>query len=150
MPSKRMPSKRTLSMRRLSENMLSTLKPLRRPWLWLGWWWCAIGVVIAASLLPAFLLPEVPAGGDKLEHLGGYFVLAAAAVQLYAARRALLRAGIGLVLLGVALEFAQGLLTTTRQMDVWDALANSAGVLAGLATVLTPLRDALLHFDSRT
>ena len=144
-----MPSESTLSMRRLSANMLSTLKPLRRPWLWLGLWWCAIGVVIAASLLPAFLLPEVPAGGDKLEHLGGYFVLAAAAVQLYAARRSLLRAGIGLVLLGVGLEFAQGLLTTTRQMDAWDALANSAGVLAGLATVLTPLRNVLLHFDNR-
>jgi len=143
-PSKRMPSESMLSMR-----MTLTLKPLRRPWLWLGLWWCAIGVVIAASLLPAFLLPEVPAGGDKLEHLGGYFVLAAAAVQLYAARRSLLRAGIGLVLLGVGLEFAQGLLTTTRQMDVWDALANSAGVLAGLATVLTPLRDVLLHFDNR-
>lgn len=132
-----------------SNDIVSALKPLRRPRLWLGLWWCAIAVVIAASLLPAFLLPDVPAGGDKLEHLGGYFLLAAAAVQLYAARRSLLRAGVGLVLLGVALECAQGLLTSTRQMDAWDALANSAGVLVGMATVLTPLRDALLHFDTR-
>jgi VanZ family protein len=127
----------------------STLKPLRRPYVWLGLWCCAIALTIVASLLPAFLLPEVPAGGDKAEHFGGYFLLAAAAVQLFSTRRALLRAGVGLVLLGIGLEIAQGLLTTTRQMDPWDALANSIGVLAGLAIVLTPLRDALLHWHPR-
>jgi VanZ family protein len=94
-------------------------------------------------------LPEVPAGGDKLEHFAGYGLLAAGAVQLYASRRALWRAGVGLVLLGIALEFAQGALTTTRQMDWHDALANSVGVLAGMATVLTPLRDVLLAFERR-
>lgn len=125
------------------------LKPLRRPRAWLALWWCAIVTTIVASLLPAFLLPEVPAGGDKAEHVGGYFLLAAAAVQLFAARRVLLRAGAGLVLLGIGLEIAQGLLTTTRQMDPWDALANSVGVLAGLVTVLTPLRDWLLQIDRR-
>jgi VanZ family protein len=129
--------------------MSSTLKPLRRPRLWLGLWWCAIAVVVAASLLPAFLLPDVPAGGDKLEHFGGYFLLAAAAVQLFATWPHLLRASIGLVLLGIGLEIAQGLLTTTRQMDACDALANSAGVLAGTAVVLTPLRDALLRLERR-
>ena len=129
--------------------MTSALKPLRRPRLWLGLWWFAIALVVVASLLPAFLLPEVPAGGDKLEHFGGYFLLAAAAVQLYAAWPSLLRAGTGLGLLGIALEIAQGLLTSTRQMDVQDALANSAGVLAGIAVVLTPLRDLLLRFDRR-
>ncbi|MFL6593399.1 MAG: VanZ family protein [Luteimonas sp.] len=125
------------------------LKPLRRPRLWLGLWWFAVALVVVASLLPAFLLPEVPAGGDKLEHFGGYFLLAAAAVQLFATWRHLLRASLGLVLLGVGLEIAQGLLTTTRQMDVYDALANSAGVLAGTAIVLTPLRDALLRLERR-
>ena len=125
------------------------LKPLRRPRLWLGLWWFAIALVVVASLLPAFLLPDVPAGGDKLEHFGGYFLLAAAAVQLYATRPSLPRAAIGLVLLGIGLEVAQGLLTTTRQMDVYDALANSAGVLAGMATVLSPMRDVLLRLDRR-
>jgi VanZ family protein len=133
----------------VSAGASSTLKPLRRPRLWLGLWWLAIALVVAASLLPAFLLPEVPAGGDKLEHFGGYFVLAAAAVQLFASRRSLLRAGAWLVLMGIGLEFAQGLMTTTRQMDAWDALANSVGVFAGIATVLTPLRDVLLRFDRR-
>jgi VanZ family protein len=123
------------------------LKPLRRPRLWLGLWWCGIAAVVLCSLLPAFLLPDVPQGGDKLEHLGAYALLAAAAVQLFTPLRALLRAGIGLVALGIALEFAQGLFTTTRQMDVHDALANTLGVVAGLLTVLAPWRDALLRMD---
>ena len=121
------------------------LKPLRRRRLWLGLWMAAIAVVVVASLLPAIDLPRVPRGADKLEHFGAYCLLAAAAVQLFATRAALLRAGLGLVALGVALEAAQFLLTSTRMMDGWDALANTLGVLAGLATVLTPLRDLLLH-----
>jgi VanZ family protein len=115
----------------------------------LGAWWCAIALVVLFSLAPAFLLPQVPAGGDKAEHFLAYFVLAAAAVQLFATRGALLRAGVGLVALGVALEVAQALLTSTRQMDVQDALANTLGVLAGLATALAPGRDLLLRYDQR-
>lgn len=35
------------------------------------------------------------------------------------------------VLLGVLVEILQGLLTTNRQPDVWDAVANSFGALIG-------------------
>lgn len=35
------------------------------------------------------------------------------------------------VLLGVLIEILQGLLTTNRQPDVWDAIANSLGALIG-------------------
>lgn len=129
--------------------MSPALKPLRRPRLWLGAWWCAIALVVLFSLAPAFLLPQVPTGGDKAEHFLAYFVLAAAAVQLFAARGALLWSGAGLVALGIALEVAQALLTSTRQTDVHDALANTLGVLAGLATVMAPGRDLLLHYDQR-
>lgn len=130
-------------------SLAPALKPLRRPRLWLALWWIGILVVVVCSLLPAFLLPEVPSGGDKVEHFTAYFLLAAAAVQLFAARRALVGAGVGLVALGVAMEIAQGLLTTTRQMDVHDALANSMGVAGGLLTLATPWRDVLLAWDRR-
>ena len=53
-------------------------------------------------------------------------------------------AGLGLVLLGIGLELAQGAFTTTRMADPADALANAAGVALGLLTVRTPWRDALL------
>jgi len=125
----------------------SALKPFRRPRLWLGLWWFAIALVALGSLLPAMLLPVVPAGGDKLEHLLGYGLLAAIAVQVFAARAMLLRAGLGLVLLGVLLELAQGLLTSTRAMDPMDALANTLGVALGMATALTAARDWLLRVE---
>ena len=108
-----------------------------------------IGAVIVGSMLPALLLPDLPPGSDKLEHLLGYAVLSAWAVQIFATRRALVSAGLGLVALGVAIEVAQDALTTTRMMDAADALANSLGVLLGLATGLTPLRDSLLRFAQR-
>ena len=36
-----------------------------------------------------------------------------------------------------------------RRADRGDALANTLGVVVGLATALTPLRDALLWIDRR-
>ena len=52
-----------------------------------------------------------------------------------------------MVALGVGLEFAQHLATTTRQMDQGDAWADLLGVIAGLATTLTPMRDLLLRLE---
>lgn len=116
--------------------------------MWAGLWCLAIALVVVLSLIPAPQV-EVPPGSDKLEHLVGYGILAAFAVQLYARWPSLLGAGLGLVLLGIGLEYAQGALTDTRMADRADALANTLGVIAGLATRLTPWRDLLLRFDRR-
>jgi VanZ family protein len=118
------------------------LKPLRRPRLWLGLWLLAVGVVVVASLVPPPAM-QLPRHGDKIEHLLGYALLAAGAVQLFRPGYRLLAIGMGLVLLGVLLEVAQGALTVTRQADPLDALANALGVGLGLLTVFTPWRDAL-------
>lgn len=122
------------------------LKPLRRPRLWLGLWCIAIVIVVVLSLIPTPQL-ALPSGSDKIEHVLAYFVLAASAVQLFATRAALLRVGLGLVVMGIALELAQDTLTSYRMMDAADALANALGVAIGLVTALTPLRDALLRLD---
>ena len=127
---------------------LSELKPLRRPRFWLGLWWAAIVLGVVVSLVPPPPI-DVPRGSDKLVHLLSYGALAASAVQLFAQRSALLRAGIGLVALGVALEFAQDALTSTRMLDPQDMLANAFGVVLGIATVHTPLRDLLLQLEAR-
>src|SRR5690606_1357 len=100
------------------------------------------------SLAPPPPMPPVE-GGDKIGHFLAYGVLAAAAVQLYARWPSLLGAGIGLVLLGVGLEWAQDALTDTRQMERADALANTLGVIAGLGTRLTPVRELLLAVARR-
>lgn len=123
-----------------------SLKPFRRPWLWAALWALGIAAVVVASMLPAPDLPDLHVS-DKSEHFTAYALLAAGAVQLYARRMSWLSVCVALALLGIGLEFAQGALTTTRTMDAADALANSLGVLAGLATSLTPWRDALLRHE---
>ena len=52
-----------------------------------------------------------------------------------------------LVLMGIGLEYLQAQMGLGRMLDRNDALANTIGVLIGLATAFTPWRDALLRFD---
>lgn len=124
------------------------LKPLRQPGVWFLLWCMAVVAVVGISLLP--MVDQSHARiSDKLQHFIAYFVLAAAAVQLFASWPALIGAGLALVLLGVGVEYAQGALTVTRTADRMDAVANAFGVAAGLATRLTPLRNLLLSLEAR-
>jgi len=120
------------------------LKPLRHPRFWLGVWLAAVLTVIVVCLIPPPPL-ALPQGSDKVEHFLAYFLLGGSAVQLFQRGRALLWIAVGLVLMGVGIEFAQGALTETRMADPADALANTVGVVVGLATALTPWRDLLLR-----
>lgn len=126
-----------------------SLKPFRRPWLWAGLWILVISIVVIGSLMPAHDLPKVPRGFDKLEHFGAYAVLAAGAVQLFARRLSWGFVCVILVLMGIALEYLQAQMGLGRMLDRQDALANTIGVLIGLATAFTPWRDALLRIDRR-
>lgn len=125
------------------------LKPFRRPRLWSGLWLFAVSGVVVLSLVNLSGLPPVSEGGDKVEHFLAYALLSASAMQLFATRRGCVLVAALLVALGVGLEFAQGALTTTRMADPRDALANTLGVLTGLATLFTPLRGMLLAVDTR-
>lgn len=122
------------------------LKPLRWPRAWLALWTLAIVATVVVCLIPLDGMPPLPDNGDKVEHLLGYFLLSSSAVQLFAGRRALAFAAIGLVALGIGIEFAQGF-TAYRSSDPADALANTIGVLSGMATALTPWRDLLLRIE---
>jgi VanZ family protein len=128
--------------------MSTMLKPMRRPRLWLGLWIAAIVALVVVCLVPLDSLPPLPENSDKVEHLLGYFALSAAAVQLFGSRRALLAATVGLIGLGIGIEFAQGY-TAYRSSDPVDAVANTLGVLLGMATALTPWRDLLLRMEKR-
>jgi VanZ family protein len=125
------------------------IKPLRHPRAWLALWWLAVALVFAACLLPARDLPRTPPGFDKIEHAAAFFLLAASAVQLFATRRALWRAALGLLALGAAIELAQFAFTSSRSMDPRDVLADAVGVALGFAIALTPLRDLLLRLEAR-
>ena len=101
---------------------------IRLLWLLIAW----LGVVAAFvfSLGPAPALPPDFQQVDKLEHLVSYGTLMFWWAQLYPSFRDRLRLAIALVLLGILIEWLQGF-TPARQSDVFDALANTGGVLMG-------------------
>ena len=125
-----------------------SFKPFKRPSLWAGVWVLAIAAVVTGSLLRTSELPSVKVN-DKVEHFVAYALLSAGAVQLYARRLSWGFVCVLLVLMGIGLEYLQARMGLGRMLDRNDALANTIGVLIGLATAFTPLRDALLRFDRR-
>ena len=83
-------------------------------------------VIIVGSLLP-FDVPGTDIGSDKFVHGFSYFALAVLGSGIVAPERVwvvMLRC----VLLGCALEIAQGLWTESRTADWRDMLANTVGV----------------------
>ena len=118
--------------------------PLRHPRVAFGAWLLMFAAVAVGSLLPARDVPT-PAfdGVDKLEHLAGYAVLSGYGALLFATSRARLAAMAAVIAFGIAIEFAQGAFTTTREPDAADALANALGAGCGQLLAFTPLVRAL-------
>lgn len=116
---------------------------------WLAVWALALVVVAVGSMLPPSALPEAPRVSDKLVHVAMYFVLMAAAVQLFASWRWLAGVAMALAGYGLLLEFAQDTLTTTRSFEWADALANTVGVALGLGVAATPLARSLVWLERR-
>jgi VanZ family protein len=101
---------------------------LQRLWWILGF--VFVGIVVVVCLLPGDKLPGTPLG-DKLNHFVAHFLLAAWFAGLTQRRRwwAIFA---GLLLLGVGIEIAQGLMHEGRDSDLRDVVANSVGAAAGL------------------
>jgi VanZ family protein len=131
---------------RMQQAGFPSMRPLRWPRVWLGAWALMIVAVIVLSLIPKPPIPQ-PLVIGKLDHLIAYFALAAFAMQLYLRPRAQLVAAFAMVLLGIALELAQGYLTTYRHMAVYDALIDTLGVALGTALAWTPLAGILLRIE---
>ena len=94
--------------------------------------------------MPVMPAPEL-SHGDKLGHLLAYGVLMFWFAGLYH-RRYWSRLAIGFILLGVALEYLQGL-TGYRTHDPLDMLANSLGVAVGAGLALVPLAHPIGWLD---
>jgi VanZ family protein len=110
---------------------VSALREFARPRLWLGVWCFGWLLCIALSLLQPPPIPTDVPEGDKIGHFLAYALLAAWAVWIFRDARGHRRAALALLALGIAIEIAQGTLTTNRMMDAQDAVADAAGVLAG-------------------
>jgi VanZ family protein len=95
--------------------------------LGLGWGWAA--AIVWLSLTPSPLRVDVDYG-DKLGHFGAYGLLMFWFALLYPSWPLRARYMIGFIVMGVVLEFVQGLLGH-RVFDVVDMLANATGVLLG-------------------
>lgn len=98
--------------------------------------------VSVLSLSPQAQVPG-PEGTDKLAHLAAYGLVAAAAGFGFTQRRDRFYAGAFALALGIALEIAQGHVPN-RQPSAADALANAAGVVAGLMLAALVQRLATL------
>ncbi len=85
--------------------------------------------VILLSLAPPEALPD-PGTWDKLNHAMAYGALALAGGLGFRGLRSLLFVGIGLLILGIALEITQTVLTS-RSASAYDALANLIGISLG-------------------
>ena len=106
------------------------LLPLRHPRLWLVGGWVLVALALLASLTPTQNLPNIGAS-DKLEHLTAYALMTLWFAGIYPRSRYIM-IGIGMFFLGALIEAAQGSMGWGRQADIYDMLANTTGIVAGL------------------
>jgi VanZ family protein len=113
--------------------------------------WLGIAAIIALSLMPLQLDLTVD-NGDKFGHLASYGLVTLWLAQLYTGLRQRVWLVVGMVALGIALEFAQRA-TGYRSFEVADMVADALGVVIGwlLAPPRLPnLLSQVEKFTART
>ena len=132
-----------------SRGLRAALRDFNRPRVWLGVWLFGWALCIVLSLIqPPQVGIDVP-DSDKIGHFLAYGLLSAWSVLIFARPRSHWLAALSLVLLGVAMELAQGAFTSDRMMDVNDALADALGVALGQLLLRGRARTLLQRWDSR-
>lgn len=128
------------------------MKPVVLPELRYRRLWFGVGIAIALAiavvcLLPGSKLPDVRVS-DKLEHLVAFAMLAFWFGSILV-RRDFFWLAVALIAFGGLIELAQGAMRYGREADIRDLLADSIGVLLGLALALTPLGGWARWLESR-
>ena len=114
--------------------------------------WLAVGFGLVAVVIYLSLAAEAPDPGRiegvKSGHVTAYFVLMLWFSQIFRAWWQRLLIGVALTLMGIGLEYAQGMTAhrTFAYTDMWD---NALGVALGLAAAFTPLGTALGKVEAR-
>ncbi len=109
------------------------------------WFLLAYILLLGLGILSLIPAPDI-GGSDKIAHFAAYAVLSAWFSLLVEQRKSLWVVLIGLIGYGLLLEFLQSL-TSYRQGDIADAIANSLGVMTGLVFYFSPLRRILRQVD---
>ncbi|TMH87074.1 MAG: VanZ family protein [Betaproteobacteria bacterium] len=120
------------------DSMPMTAYRYRRIWFLLGW--AMVVTVVVLSLIP--LDVDLGNNRDKLAHFAAYGGLSFWFGMLIDGRGRELRVAAAFALLGVALEFLQGL-TDYRTFEIADMIANATGAALGWGLAQTPLRNVL-------
>lgn len=112
------------------------MKPERLARLWLEAGWLLVAAIVFLSLTPA--PPDLGVDqGDKIGHFAAYGLTTLWFAQVYTARHQRVRLVIGMVVMGIAMEYAQRA-TGYRSFEVADMLADATG--AGLGWLAAPPR----------
>ena len=109
------------------------------------WFLLAYILLLGLGILSLIPAPDI-GGSDKIAHFAAYAVLSAWFSLLVEQRKSLWVVLFGLISYGLLLEFLQSL-TSYRQGDAADAIANSLGVMTGLVLYFSPLRRILRQID---
>ncbi len=114
-------------------------------WLTLGW--LLIVIIIFLSLWPKPPQPLEFEQSDKLSHVLAYMMLMLWFANIYVQRSSQLQLSIIFFVMGVCLEFLQGM-TEYREFAYTDMLANGMGILLALYLAKTRLASCLLRIDA--
>lgn len=128
---------------------LGRMHPFRHHRLWIATAWFGVILCIVLSLAPTATIGGSLPGNDKWHHALAYFVLMLWHGWMLAQPRALKRAAMFLMLLGMILEIAQSALPWRSGNDPLDLAANLSGILVAWIVLLTPAHDWLRHWDRR-
>lgn len=113
--------------------------------------WLTVGFLLIAFVMVASLMRNPPTvvsfrACDKVYHITAYFCLTFWFCQIYTQKRVRWALGFAFAMLGVGLEFLQGL-TDYRTFEYADMAANALGVVCGLIAAQTPLARTLLAVE---
>ena len=114
--------------------------------------WQAIGIALIGLVVYLSLTPrpiEVPVEhGDKYGHILAYGTLMLWFAQIYLTQRARIGWAIGLVAMGIGLEFVQRM-TGYRSFEIADMVADACGVIVGWLAAPPRLPNALRYLEAR-
>ncbi len=113
---------------------------LRKVWLSIGY--ALLSITAVLSLIPG---PDI-GSSDKLIHFVTYALLSGWFSLIVKYSRTLWTVLFGLIAFGFLMEYLQGFISYRRQ-DIDDAIANSVGVMVGIAIHYSPLRGMVIKFD---